>query len=706
MQRPAICKDCIHYRVPTLPDPFRYKAIASPALMEESARWQEELKERARGESAAAQSQDHIQYQPWFEPWCAELTSRVREQERSSSSSNLYVLTRQGNRDGACQYFRIRSDKLTGEPEGKSVPRGTDGTPTPTHLEESVSKRAASQVHASLRRRYAGDEKITVAGHLSLGTALALEKKVVHVPSAFDDVLEPPANSPLPVYEQYDPLNLSNSRGTRLSGYEYSLVHINSQGSQVADLSIEGDGLTQSYGIFGGPGSGKTNLLKHLLAQVVQTPFAIGDPPKPDQPDVRQKLMFGGLILDPKGVLLEDVLTVMEGRIDDLIVINDAYMRESGKAENIIHSFLRPLSLGSALAMAAQSAGVSASEPFWLNELQRIFGAALDVLSLYQSTVPTLADLVELLLGVRNTIDGPKSALYCTLQVMDEEYRTNRSSISPEQYKNFTISSGILRRFDSYAKDDKLVLESFIEQCYGLFRRSEYEIFCKRLSKNESPKSIYDQVIEDGKVILVSLSKQNLAISRLLCTLVKVLFQQTIITRLDRKYRLKADGWLNDIGRPVFFLADEYSDVATELPGQPMGDSLFFSQSRQFGCLGLIATQSIHMLENSPLGRGWKAIYSNFTAKIFQRVGDPETATEASDLAGVTEYDFESYDRSFSHDGTSRSQRWDIRDRRELPIRVLTRGLNVGEAVVIGSLQGGNRPGVRFVRIPKYQPKS
>src|SRR5262245_60313597 len=77
-------------------------------------------------------------------------------------------------------------------------------------------------------------------------------------------------------------------------------------------LAITDDGLVASYGIFGAPGCGKTHLLMYLLQQILQ--LAVEQP--------SQK--FGGLILDPKSALIEDVEEMVEaaGRKDDLIVLN------------------------------------------------------------------------------------------------------------------------------------------------------------------------------------------------------------------------------------------------------------------------------------------------------------------------------------------------------------------------------------------------
>lgn len=78
------------------------------------------------------------------------------------------------------------------------------------------------------------------------------------------------------------------------------------------DLYIEGSGLVNSFGIFGAPGSGKTNLLLHLLGQVLGNAR--------EEPERR----YGALILDPKAALVDAVTRMADrtGRAKDLVVIN------------------------------------------------------------------------------------------------------------------------------------------------------------------------------------------------------------------------------------------------------------------------------------------------------------------------------------------------------------------------------------------------
>jgi hypothetical protein len=523
------------------------------------------------------------------------------------------------------------------------------------------------------------DKKITVQGIIQLGSELLLEKKLMGEKETENIKIRIKGPSNIERWK-FRPIVDQSGIGVNEDKFQYSFSEGNRQ------LFIEDQGLCQTYGIFGVPGCGKTYLLKHLLAQLIKL-----------NADKKEK-KFGGLILDPKGALLGEIIELFKdaGREKDLVIINDGYMKEEGKALNILDCYLQPVDLGKAMSMAAQSAGISSKEPYWLNELGTIFGAGMELLYFQRNlrkTKPNLKNLVELLLDVVDTKELGPDRFQPKLKIYLQAMYDHPPEMSDQEAMQFSVSSGILERFLSNTKD-KPVLSSFIDQSYGLFRRPDYYIFSDEyLDSNE--KNIYDSTIEDGKFILVSISRRSLAISKILCTLIKTLFQQTVLTRLDRHFSNE----LANYERPLLFMADEYSDVATELEGQPMGDGLFFSQMRQFGCMGLVATQSVHMLKNSSLRDAWKSIYANMAAKLFMQLGDYETAEEASKLVGESEIRAVMVDNSVSKDGTNISSRHEIKDKKDLPTRVVLQTLGRGQAVLIGSVDGKSRPSTHFLAV-------
>jgi type IV secretory system conjugative DNA transfer VirD4/TraG family protein len=522
-----------------------------------------------------------------------------------------------------------------------------------------------------------GPTKITVEGEIQLGTELQLIRQLANQSDQGKVVIVRSGGARRNLQGRR-PLERRNHTGIEQEELVYSFEKEKEQ------IFIKNQGMCQTYGIFGVPGCGKTYLLEHLLNQIVAH--------KSSKPDLK----FGGLILDPKGALINDIRDILSkaNREDDLIVINEKVMRDENILLNILDSFLEPMDLGKAMSMAAISAGISSKEPYWMNELGTIFGAGIELLDLvrpHHHRVPTLFRLAELLLGEVESHDDQD--VVTNLEACIEDANFWQSEWKEIDVDRFKKAKGILRRFKR--SKDYNVLCSFIDQSYGLFREAKFKMFSEEVPPDTQQRNIYDSAINDGKFILVSVSKRSLAISKILCTLIKTLFQQTVLTRLDRFQ----DGELSNFKRPLLFLADEYSDVATEIEGHPMGDGLFFSQMRQFGCMGLVATQSLHMLENSGLGKAWESIFANMSAKIFMQLGDVKTAEEASKLVGESEYRFQSYDRTVSKDGSSITTKVDLKDKKDLPTKVVLQTLGRGQAVVVGALDGKTRPVTRFIHV-------
>ncbi len=164
---------------------------------------------------------------------------------------------------------------------------------------------------------------------------------------------------------------------------------------------------------------------------------------------------------------------------------------------------------------------------------------------------------------------------------------------------------------------------------------------------------------------------------------------------------LIANGTITNDERPVVIACDEYSEIASEVPGQSMGDGQFLALARQYGCMALFATQSVNVLEASSLKEAWRSVFSNFAAKIYMRLADNDTAEEATKLAGESDWRVINQGSSVGQGGHGASTQRDLRERKNLPSTILTQVLKVGEGVVIGALDGGKTtPGTRFLKVP------
>jgi hypothetical protein len=513
--------------------------------------------------------------------------------------------------------------------------------------------------------------------------------------------------------------------------------------SGAEDVAIVNDGLVNGFGIFGAPGTGKTHLLMHLLEQVLLVQ------PQPDS-------KFGGLILDPKAALLEDI-TKMWARLPahrqaDLVilkpdVLNFVHGLGSGacpssmsarlaalpvdwpnhpRGLNVIDSALSPTELARMLVLAAQSAGVSAREPFWFMAWTNLFGAALTLLEYKETHVPTLSLLIDQVLlphpdgravaeVTRGGGDGTRRERF--IEVLAREARETpdrlvangrRLGLLDEQIRtDLLAASAQIESF--FASDYVRTIEAFIINAFGGFQQTRFACLSRRPRRMTEKYgvvsgvvSLYDQIIEHGKVVVVTVGPEDPGMGKMLCTLVKCLFQQSVMSRLERF----DGGRLTNFTRPVFIACDEYAEVASEVPGQPIGDGRFFSLARQNGCLGLLATQSIHMLENSSLAESWKSIFSNLGGKIFMGAADNETAEQACALAGQIDWEMTSTTESFGKDNAFSHQR-SFQQRPELTSYVLTHVLKRGQAVAIGSLDGRKSPpATRFFQVPGDGPES
>src|SRR5262245_81605 len=147
-------------------------------------------------------------------------------------------------------------------------------------------------------------------------------------------------------------------------------------------IAIADDGCSTSFGIIGAPGSGKTHLMRRLLRDIVN--HAPGCPAQ----------QFGGLILDPKGSMIDDVGRMLAGhpRESDLIVIDGS---SGQRPVNVIACAQSARELARLLVLAAQSSGVSAKEPFWFMAWTNLFAAAMTLLEIADHGRLTLDRIVR-----------------------------------------------------------------------------------------------------------------------------------------------------------------------------------------------------------------------------------------------------------------------------------------------------------------------
>lgn len=521
-------------------------------------------------------------------------------------------------------------------------------------------------------------KRIRVTGGITLGDERELTQEPLNPPGAD---LRPVAVIPGPNGEvETVALHPGDPRGQAYAARLTEAPHR-------PPLAITGGGMVTSFGIFGAPGCGKTGLLMHLLGQVLAH--------EPDRPERR----YGALILDPKASLRGQVteLARRAGRSDDLVVINTEYLRRHGGL-NVIDCGLEPDELAAILVLAGQSAGSDASEPFWFQEWTNLFAAALNVLRLAAELVapdrPEPVTLDKLLTTVFRegsaVVDLGRNRRRKKRQIETLAEYLLTLALSAGDRDDLDIDLQGLRRF--FATEYVGTIEAFVSKAFGMFRRSRLRCY-----SDPTPRPrLYEDILETGKIVLVSISPSEPALAKTLCTLVKCLFQRTVLARWD----LLARGRITNDVRPVVMACDEYSQIASEVAGEAMGDGHFLSLAREYGCLALLATQSVNVLQSSSLGDNWRAVFSNFAAKIYMRLADNETSEEATKLAGESDWRVLSDSTTRSQTGTDYGQQRDWQERKNLPSSVMTQVLRTRQGVVVGSLDGGETSGTYFLEVP------
>src|SRR6185295_17716183 len=139
----------------------------------------------------------------------------------------------------------------------------------------------------------------------------------------------------------------------------------------------------------------------------------------------------------------------------------------------------------------------------------------------------------------------------------------------------------------------------------------------------------FDRLIEEGQIVALRIPKSQLkTVSMIVGTMTKLNFFDAVLNRLAR-----AEHSSGDVGRGVFFVADEYDGYTT----QP-GDGDFFSKCREAKCCAVIATQTyesvVAKLKNEHVAA---QLIANSRTKIWLCAEDNYTARQAADLCGEIE---------------------------------------------------------------------
>jgi hypothetical protein len=453
-------------------------------------------------------------------------------------------------------------------------------------------------------------------------------------------------------------------------------------------MRISGEGLKTGYLVLGSPGSGKTVLILHLLRQLLAL--------NADDPGRK----YGALILDPKATLADRIRRMLAdaGRPDDdLIVINPAELERTGRQFNPIDVSISAGELGKRLVLAARSArAVEVSDQFWSLSWGNVFGAALNLLQWREGRVVTLRRLLDALSPV------PGSAMVDGRAVREIEHIAKAAAaeavtLPAGSYRDLLKAVDDIRRF--YAADYVGTVEEIFNAAYGQFRESRLDMFSPDETGPGEPREMnfYDDIIENGKVVLVSVPNDQPQLARTLCTLIKCLFQTTVLGRKERV--LRGSGRLTNFTRPLLLACDEFGEVATELPAEPVGDGQFFDEAREAGCMGILGVQGISALE-SAVKESWPRIASAVVSTIVMRSGDHKTLDLVQKLAGRSDWAVSVTNLSLGPQGPSLTTSTSLQTRENLPVEIVTQYLPTGHAWCLGSLDARQQQEAYFIRVP------
>ncbi|PYQ01279.1 MAG: hypothetical protein DMF83_26065, partial [Acidobacteria bacterium] len=324
---------------------------------------------------------------------------------------------------------------------------------------------------------------------------------------------------------------------------------------------------------------------------------------------------MGGLIIDAKGNYADFVREQckLAGRLPDYYEVS----LTSGVRWNIIgRPDLNAAALGGHIAdMIENVQGTSLADPFWHQEAKDLASQVIRVLRLAEGREPTMASLYRA----------------ATSYEAFEEYvkLAEKRERTAEQHEELASIKFWLEA--KAAKLDAKLRASIAAGLNGvcsLFDDPKIrEVFAPD-PQLENFKG-FDRLIEEGQIVALRVPKSQLkTVSTIVGTMTKLNFYDAVLNRLAR-----AEHGSGDVGRGVFFVADEYDGYTT----QP-GDGDFFSKCREGKCCAVIATQTyesfVAKLRNEHVAA---QLLANLRTKIWLCAEDNYTARQAADLCGEIE---------------------------------------------------------------------
>ena len=369
-------------------------------------------------------------------------------------------------------------------------------------------------------------------------------------------------------------------------------------------LVLPENGMYTGVLITGATGSAKTSAAQYpFTAQLIH--LHADDPAR----------KMGGLVIDAKGNYADFVRDqcARAGRLSDYYEVS----LTSGVRWNIVgRPDLNAAALGGHIAdMIENVQGTSLADPFWHQEAKDLASQVIRVLRLAEGREPTMATLYRAATSYE--------AFEQYVQLAEKRVRTSEQADELGSIKFWLEAKA--------AKLDAKLRASIAAGLNGVCSLFDdptiREVF--------APEPIFenfrgfDRLIEEGQIVALRVPKSQLkTVSTIVGTMTKLNFFDAVLNRLAR-----ADHGSGEVGRGVFFVADEYDGYTT----QP-GDADFFSKCREARCCAVIATQTyesfVAKLRNEHVAA---QLIANLRTKIWLCAEDNYTARQAADLCGEIE---------------------------------------------------------------------
>lgn len=347
--------------------------------------------------------------------------------------------------------------------------------------------------------------------------------------------------------------------------------------------------------VLGGVGRGKT---ASFMLPMAESLIAAGLP---------------GLIIDIKNNFTDQVrrLAATAGRENDIVEIGT-------------HPTATPINLLAGLSpdethLLIESLLLSGQEHSknieWLHSGVRLLGDIAILLRFVSQVDLRFAPSFVLLDRCINDYDFARTLFQMYLErTYDADDYTQQSFVKRVRTSAFHILS------DTRHRSSQKYEEQLAFQLYGprtvLGAITADESLCVNLSGLDCSLTLdYKELLKANKIVMLRFKHTQGHAAKLLAKYIKEKFYADVYRTLDDDYERP---------KQCFFMADEFQDVINVAPDNAFDDFSWFSKAREFGCINVVASQSLSSLYTNSLYRDQvNALVANCSTKIVLQNDDP-----------------------------------------------------------------------------------